>query len=236
MKNPVTRLPALPLITHDPFFSIWDPNYTPTGGETRHWCGSEKRLLANIDVDGQKMRFLGTGGNPAMPRKRVDLTPLSTKYTYEGLGVRLTVTFTSPLLLDDLDILSTPITYVTFGVEAMDGKPHTATITFNGNETLVYSGEKGPKMRSDSFSDELLHYGYLGQMKQNPLSGSGDHLTIDWGYLFFAAKDGVCENNPKLIANTMSYRVTKEVPFESTLMVGYDDVACINDFGALLPA
>ena len=235
MNDIMMRLPAIPLITNDPFFSVWDPNYLPTGGETRHWCGSEKRLLGSVEIDGRKFRFIGTGANPAIPLKEREVTPLSTRYRYEACGVSFTVIFTSPLLLDDLDVLSTPITYVRFQVEFLDGKDHRVTVNLGANETFVYAGEKGPKMRSDDFSDGVLNYCYLGQMKQNPLSGSGDHLTQDWGYLFLAAAEGDVRNNPASIANALRFLIKKEEPFETTLMIGYDDVASINDFGALLP-
>jgi hypothetical protein len=190
MNDTIMRLPSIPLITHDPFFSVWDPNYTPSGGETRHWSGAEKRLQGNIKVDDHKMRWMGTGAFPAMPLKAVEVTPLSTRYRFEAHGVSFTVRFTSPLLMDDLDILSTPITYVQFKVEFLDGQEHKVSLSLAGNETFVYSGEVAPKLRSDDFTDGVLNYGYIGQMKQNPLSGSGDHLTIDWGYLLFASETG----------------------------------------------
>ncbi len=236
MNQKITRLPALPLITHDPFFSIWDPNYTPTGGETRHWSGAMKRIIANVEVDGKRMRIMGTGGIPAMPRVGVDLTPLSTIYRYEAMGIRLTMTFTSPLLPDDLEILSTPISYVRFQVEFIDGKDHKVAINFGCNETFVHAGEIAPKLRWDDFSDDMLHYAYLGQMKQNPLSGAGDQLSIDWGYLFFASDEGEVNNNPESVYNVLRFHTEHDAPFTATLMVGYDDVASINYFGALLPA
>jgi len=235
MKEEIMRLPSIPLITHDPFFSVWDPNFTPSGGDTRHWCGTEKRLQGGIQIDGKRLRWMGTGGNPAIPLKAVEITPLSTRYRFEANGVSFTVRFTSPLLMDDLDILSTPITYVHFQVDFIDGKDHTVSILLSGDDTLVYSGERSPKLRSDDFTDGVLNYAYLGQAKQNPLSGSGDHLTIDWGYLFFAASDGKVQNHPASITNALLFSVKKSVPFETTLMIGYDDVASINDFGALLP-
>jgi len=236
MENKITRIPALPLITHDPFFSIWDCGYTPTASDTKHWSGAEKRLRGTIIVDGYKMNFLGVGANPAIPRVKTDVTPLSTTYGYEGHGIAFDLKFTSPLLLDDLDILSTPISYVDFDVRFTDGKKHTVELTLLGNETIVYSGEIGPKLRCDSFSDDMLSYSYLGQMNQRPLSSSGDHTTIDWGYLFFAAKEGTVDDNPGAITNAIRYQIKKDDPFSATLMIGYDDIASINYFGSLLPS
>ncbi|MBR5314049.1 MAG: DUF4965 domain-containing protein [Clostridia bacterium] len=236
MNNKITSLPAVPLITHDPFFSIWDCGYTPTSSDTRHWSGVEKRLRGTISVDGYKMSFLGVGANPPIQRVACEITPLSTTYRFESRGISLEVKFTSPLLLDDFDILSTPITYVDFDVKFIDGKNHKVEINMLGFETIVYSGEIGPKLRCDFFSDELLNYAYLGQMNQRPLSSSGDHTTIDWGYLFFAAKDGLVDDSPGALTNAIRYNVKKEEPFSSTLMIGYDDISSINYFGTLLPA
>ena len=236
MKADLTRLPALPLICHDPFFSIWDCGYTPTAGDTRHWSGVEKRLRGTAVIDGKKRRWLGAGANPSMTQKRVDITPLSTTYEFTSDGVLLKVKFTSPLLLDDFDVLSTPITYVQFETSSVDGGEHEVSVELMASETFVYSGEAGPKMRCDTFSDDKLHYAYLGQMAQKPLSGSGDHLTIDWGYLFFAAREGRITDCPNAKAYNLSYSYKGKAPFKTTVMVGYDDIASINDFGALLPA
>ena len=45
-----TRLPATPLITHDPYFSIWAPGDTPTAEDTVHWSGTRKILRGSILV------------------------------------------------------------------------------------------------------------------------------------------------------------------------------------------
>lgn len=58
MKSDITRLPAIPLICHDPFFSIWDCGYNATSGDTRHWSGAEKRLHGVVTVDGVFVRFV----------------------------------------------------------------------------------------------------------------------------------------------------------------------------------
>ena len=38
--------------------------------------------------------------------------------------MRLTLTFMTPMLPDDLDVLSRPVTYVTWEAASTDGKPH----------------------------------------------------------------------------------------------------------------
>ena len=55
--NKITRLPAVPLITHDPMFSIWSNTDVPTGEDTTHWTGIKKKLRGVITVDGVDTAF-----------------------------------------------------------------------------------------------------------------------------------------------------------------------------------
>ena len=53
------RAPALPLITVDPYFSIWSEgdslNFTPTV----HWTGKKNEIVGSVTVDGETETFLG---------------------------------------------------------------------------------------------------------------------------------------------------------------------------------
>ena len=50
------RLPALPLVASDPYFSIWMPADTPTQTDSCHWSGPEKPLRGSLTVDGAAFR------------------------------------------------------------------------------------------------------------------------------------------------------------------------------------
>ena len=232
----ISRLPAIPLVTHDPFFSLWDCGQKPTADVIRHWTDAMKPLSGSIIIDGETVRYLGRGGRRCMKCVDTDITPLSTKYTFEDLGVRLTLRFTSPLLLDDLDILSTPVTYIQYNVEFMDGKDHEITLSLSVSEKHCYAGETAPCMRNDVFTDKDLQYAYMGQKRQTPLGASGDMSTIDWGYAFLASDQGQVDDNPNLNAIAIRYIHKANKPFKSTVLFGYDDIASINYFGRMLPA
>ena len=131
------KFPALPLMTHDPFFSFWDCGPSLPNEEIKHWTGAEKCFRGAVTVDGLLMRWLSRAGRRPMHTKEVNVTPLSTEYVLEELGVRISIKFTSPLLLDDLDVLSTPITYMDVTVESTDGKEHDVKLTMSAMESSL---------------------------------------------------------------------------------------------------
>ncbi|RYE10624.1 MAG: DUF4964 domain-containing protein, partial [Sphingobacteriaceae bacterium] len=53
------RAPAYPLITHDPYFSIWSTTDQLAASTTKHWTGSEQSITGMLKVDGKTYRFLG---------------------------------------------------------------------------------------------------------------------------------------------------------------------------------
>ena len=46
------RAPAVPLITHDPFFSVWSFADQLTDDVPRHWDGVRKYMIGLLAVDG----------------------------------------------------------------------------------------------------------------------------------------------------------------------------------------
>lgn len=60
----VNKAPAYPLITHDPYFSIWSTTDKLNESVTKHWTGAEQSLVGILKVDGQYYNFLG---QPAYP-------------------------------------------------------------------------------------------------------------------------------------------------------------------------
>jgi len=61
----VKKMPAYPLITHDPYFSIWSFSDQLNASSTKHWTGAEHSMVGIIRVDEKKTyKFLGDLQHP----------------------------------------------------------------------------------------------------------------------------------------------------------------------------
>src|SRR2546425_4524292 len=129
-SNATLRPPAVPLVTCDPYFSIWSPADKLTDADTVHWTGKPHRLTSLVRIDGKAFRVMGASPTnvPALEQKSLTVLPTRTIYTFASAGMELTLTFMTPALPDDLEVLARPVTYVTYDFKATDGKNHDVQI------------------------------------------------------------------------------------------------------------
>ncbi|MDQ0091422.1 hypothetical protein J2T12_004859 [Paenibacillus anaericanus] len=195
MKTTI-RPPAVPLVTVDPYFSVWSMADGLSDDFTRHWTGKRNALTGLIIIDGTPYRFAGrvepnsekyyTEPN-AMTQRDVQLTPLSSTYWYEEAGVRLQVQFTTPLLMDDLELLSRPASYVQLSVCAVDERSHSVQIYLDVTaEWCVNSSDQ--RVVCQQFEEGQLIVLEASHEEQAYLNRSGDDLRIDWGHFYLAIK------------------------------------------------
>lgn len=226
----MSRLPAIPLITMDPYLSIWSAADRPTDVDTTHWVGEPKPLRGRVRVDGVAYRFLGLGEETPLETTAIRVTPTATCYELSGAGIRLTARFTAPLLLSDPDVLSMPVGYVDLTAESADGQAHEVSLRFDVSDALCYHGSEAPSLMSDGYRAFGLTVAYVGQSHQKLLSHSADHITIDWGYAYLAAPEGV-RHEDGCLRGEKAGAVRPGEPLEYRLLLAYDDVASINYFG-----
>ena len=201
------RPPATPLIAHDPYFSVWSMSDNLTDQPTKHWTGSDQAMTGLIRIDGSVFRFMGgqvrrAGPLPALPQLSREVTPTRTIYGFEGQGIRLDLTFLTPALPRDLEVLSRPLTYVIFDVHSTDRRPHQVKIYYDCASSLVVNTASQPTMWSRHSVGDLSVI-RLGSLEQKKLTQSGDDLRIDWGYLYLAAPRDL---NPETLGTTSRNR------------------------------
>jgi hypothetical protein len=80
-------MPAYPLVTHDPYFSIWSFSDKLNQSTTRHWTGADNKLIGIIKVDNILYNFIG---EPTYPSKIIvapgEGNPINVSYTEEEPG------------------------------------------------------------------------------------------------------------------------------------------------------
>ncbi|MDE3251204.1 MAG: DUF5127 domain-containing protein, partial [Bacteroidota bacterium] len=118
-------------------------------------------------------------------QKSVTVTATQTKYQFQCGGVDLDLTFTSPLLLGDLSILSRPVSYVSFTTRSNDGKTHQAALYFGASGLLAVNNAY-QELTAEKISIKGLESMKAGTTEQPVLQKKGDDLRIDWGYFYVA--------------------------------------------------
>ena len=184
---PAFRPPAVPLVTHDPYFSVWSFDDRLTDSWARHWTGKVNALCGLVRIDGKPYRFAGPtpAEVPAMEQTALLVSATSTTYGFATGGVALRVTFLSPVLAEDLEILSRPATYVTIDALSRDGFDHSVQVYLDiTGEWCVNKPEQEVQWdRLDFEGGTAMH---MGTVEQPVLAKKGDDLRIDWGHVYMA--------------------------------------------------
>lgn len=185
------RVPATPLITHDPYFSVWSATNNLTESDTVHWTGSAQPIRGYIRIDGKPFRFMGDDQKaaPAMHQTSSSVTATHTRYEFRQNGVTLEFSFFTPAIMSDLDLLSRPVTYLTWDCHATDGAKHKVSIMLDVDPVISVNDRSQPVV-SLRKQTSLLNVLSVGSRDQNILNRSGDNLRIDWGYFHLAVPKG----------------------------------------------
>jgi hypothetical protein len=183
------RPPAVPLVTHDPYLSCWSTSNELYGDWPKHWTGATQAMCGLIRIDGKTLRFLGAARNAApevLPQRSLAVHATQTVYRFQNVDVRLTLTFTSPLLMDDLELLSRPASYVEFEVASTTSLEHNVDLYFDATAEWAVNDDKQP-VRWKRPNVPRLNVLAIGTAEQNVLGRKGDNVRIDWGNLLLAA-------------------------------------------------
>lgn len=233
------RAPATPLITVDPYFSIWSMTDKLNESTTKHWTGKDNTLIGILTLDGKDYRFMGSGEGEILPQESVDINAMNTVYRFGNDKIELTADFLTPLFPDSMYYISRPVSYLSLAYRVRDGKKHKVKVTLLASEELCLNA----KGEGHAVAEKVQINGFtamrLGNEVQAPLSRDGDDLRIDWGYFYLAV--GGKGNADAFHCDKCGMdmiRVSAEMsPSSATLFLfAYDDGKCIEYFGKPLDA
>ncbi|MEC7783194.1 MAG: DUF4965 domain-containing protein [Bacteroidota bacterium] len=180
-----------------------------------------------------------------------------TEYVFDADGTQVNVTFTSPLLIEDLEIYSRPISYINVKIAGKEGQQ---AKVYLGASSAIAINQPVQEVVVSEYQNEGLSVLKAGSVAQPILEKKGDDLRIDWGYLYVAApaenvqqyvspaakgleafatgsiQDTDAETTGKnLILNTVADLGKIDAQgAEQVFMIGYDQLEAVNYFGTSL--
>ncbi len=153
---------------------------------------------------------------PAMQQTTHTVAPTHTIYEFHQDGVTLRLVFMTPAILNDLDLLSRPVTYLTWTAQSSDGSPHQVSILLDVNPLIAVndSSQTVTTFRNQTSSLDVLS---VGSQEQKILNRSGDNLRIDWGYFRLAIPRD--ENHTTSITPhpAQTFAATGQLPIRDTM-------------------
>jgi hypothetical protein len=186
-------------------------------------------------------------------QNKLTLNATQTGYEFTCGKVDLLLTFTSPLLINDLNILSRPVSYISANLKSNDGASHDVQLYF-GASTDIAANTTSQEMNASRYLANGLAILKAGTRAQPVLQKKGDDLRIDWGYMYVAVPAGAAvkqnvssgnesfkafepveTNLPRgkhLVLNTNikmgKIGITAK---EQIILIGYDDLYSVQYFG-----
>ncbi len=194
----------------------------------------------------------------------VTVTATQTDYGFTAGPIDLHLNFLSPLLLDELEVVARPVSYVTFDVKSRDGKTHDVQLYFGEAGTLA-TNTGSQEVVGDAGTTAGLKWLNVGTRQQPVLQKKGDNVRIDWGYAYLAApnaegaelapgpidamkarfiQSGHIPAGKIALGTGQTYGLAMSLPLgnvgkdvvEKHLLLSYDDIYSVQYFGKNLRA
>jgi len=190
-------------------------------------------------------------------QQSVTVTATQTAYRFKCGPMDLQVTFTSPLLLNDLKVLTRPVSYISLRLQSNDNKVHSVQ-SYVGVSTNVAVDNTSQVVAARRYSANGTHFIKAGTLEQPVLQKKGDDRRIDWGYMYLTAPNqqwfvsqphtALADfiNNKTTPADSVTGRQLilgavmpaakiGNTPAINTVMLGYDDLYSVQYFHQNLP-
>lgn len=226
-------------------------------GEQRHLTAAQKALLKKGDnvlaahchnttggsyVDFGLYENLKTDDADIQLARQTacDVMATGSYYSFTCGPVKLDLVFTAPMLIDDLDLISTPINYISYQVTSTDDRKHDVQFYIGTTAQLTVNEMSQPTVTSIVKEDGIT-YAKAGSEEQKILGRSGDLISIDWGYLYIPAINGQVSVAPTTEAE-QTFVSTGKLPaaatgeVRSTSLYTMPTICFMNNLGSVKEA
>ena len=161
-----------------------------------------------------------------------DVQAMNTHYGFTCGPVELSVSFLAPLFLDDLDLVSRPVNYMSYKVKSLDGAEHDVKVMLEATPSWAVNIFGNEATVSETYSKNGLVYLKAASVEQDILGKSGDDDRINWGAFYMAASEN---NTVASVSDNGFMRFTQDhgtvKDSEGRFMIGYDDLYSVQYFG-----
>lgn len=237
-------LPAYPLFLKDPNFSIWSVDEELNKKNVQTWFGEEKKIYGFFKTNKKTFCFMGNYKDFSccniLPceQKEVKVSLFSTDYTFLCGKKELKISFVSPLPLDDLNLLSLPVTYIEYEFEGEGEISLFVNRNVGYNKYNIYNSS-----RAISFPQKNYELACIGLKRQLALSNNDDVVGADWGYYYLSGEKAIpldekslcsyltCGNKEFTVQDKEVYISSINNKNKSKIMFGYDEGVSIDYFG-----
>ena len=181
-------------------------------------------LVADVDVK--------TGAENTAEQLYADVQPMNTHYGFTCGPVELSVSFLAPLFLDNLDLISRPVNYMSYEVKSLDGANHDVQISLEATPAWAVHLYGNEETVSETYSKNGILYLKASSVKQDVLGKSGDDDRINWGSFYMAASD---KNTTATVSEEGYMKFTRSLGNVKSetgkFMIGYDDLYSVQYLG-----
>ena len=181
-------LPAYPLWVIDPNFSVWAQNDELNGDDTVFWTGLARRAYGLVRFDGKTFCFLGRiNGAVSLKQTDVKISAFFTEYTFESERFTLIIKFVSPLLPNDLNLLSCPVCFTDYELKCVGDIPEDFSIALALDEEYCYNEERAETV-GGVLPLENFEAAFMTRKRNLMLSNANDCVASDWGDIYLTGE------------------------------------------------
>ena len=242
------KLPAYPLLVKEPNFSLWLATDDPTEGQVKSWWGEEKPVYGFVRTEEGVYCFLGDYNEvKAFGVKRakvqsVGVTSFTTDYDFTVGKGRLKLSFVSPLLPSDADMISLPVCYLNYEVTGVK----TAEVSLFLSRKLCFNdtpANTNRQVHGGVAKCGAYEAAFFGLKRQLYLSNNDDGAGADWGYFYAIGPEAYLTDESAvhsyLATGVRAFGPRDEALYiaafgggKGRLAIAYNDIVAIDYFGS----